>query len=1364
MIKIKKIVAIITTFTFLFTAAGPAASATIEELQAQIADLLALISSLSSQLAALQGGTGTTISGCTISSFTRSLKTGMSGDDVKCLQIVLNTDSATQVASSGVGSPGNETSYFGSLTTAAVIKFQEKYASEVLATYGLTSGTGYVGTTTKAKLNSLLGAGAGAGTGEVGTAAAVSLASDTPGASQIAKASQDVIFTKIRFSAGATAYTVSKIIVARGGVSADADIASIKLYDGLTQVGSTQALNTTTHRASFTGLSWEIPSYSVKYLTIKGSIASAPTVGDSVRLGIAAATDITASVTPSGTFPMMGSAKTIAGISVGTLGVDVQTTPATNTILSGATDQEMACWRFTASTTEGFNVHSVKVTHIGSATRDDVKNIALKVTGTQIGSTVASLDTANAATFDLSSSPLSILASSAKTVCAYADIAEGIWTSRTVKFEITQYTDVTAYGANSGGIVTITYGGTAGTAFVKQTGNTMTLGQGALTVAIDAAENPSDQNYVKGTTNRLISAVKFSTGSREGARIVRLRFTLVGSATDISNVTLWDGTTQIAGPASVIGSYVSFGMNTIGWDTSSLFDVEASQNKTIIVKADIPSGATALQTIKLSLASGDTWADGLSSQYDLPTGSITGSTTGSTHTVIGSGSLAVSLSSDTPPAQVIVKGAVNKVLAKFNLSAGSGEDITVSSILIRCYVGTGTGTACTNGTTTNVKLLKSNGSQYGSTVSNPTASASFGGSLIVGAAQTETLSLVADIPTGSGAASVHFSIDETGTTILTDLTSTGVSSAADIEETGAATGKLIILGAGTVGVAAAATPGDQTLIGGATQVSFVDLVFSAGTAEDVRITRIKLNSATTNKGTTTDIAHITLYDGSTQLTVQKSLTASTSVNHYVVFSSSDFIYPYLGAGITIAKGQQKRITVKADVASTASSANTIALGIAHDGNVTFVGLSSNTTPTPTITASGALTGANYIAGSTGHVDLNLVTLAENGILTVSTNADTPIAAIQSVSKAPVVVTGVAFHKSQFAATYEDIDVKSISITRSGGSDADFAYITLWDGSTQLGSAQTLTNGSSTFNFATENYWRIPAGGAKYLTIKADLNGIGGVGGYGASTGDAPKLGVDTTVSEGVASGVAPTNDGEQDKLGNFQYLRQTQPTIALASPTSGTYGAGTQELIRWTVSADQTGALGWEKIVFDVSGSVIITSAGPSYTVGCVTGNSTCTVKTDGVWMSTGTDPVVLQLIATSSMQVWDVDSNTQVVATTTATAWTVDQDTSAGTARVSFVAYPEQQVALGTTKTYKLLGTVLQGSGQTGSSLMTKIADRSDTAKTDTYAAVAGTAGVTFVWTDRSGAGGAHSAGSADWTHDFKVSGIPTATKTLSK
>ncbi len=84
--------------------------------------------------------------------FTRVLKLNSTGTDVKYLQIFLN-DNGFTVTSTGIGSKGNESTYFGPATQRALIKYQEYYAKDILTPYGLTKGTGYFGPATMRRVN-----------------------------------------------------------------------------------------------------------------------------------------------------------------------------------------------------------------------------------------------------------------------------------------------------------------------------------------------------------------------------------------------------------------------------------------------------------------------------------------------------------------------------------------------------------------------------------------------------------------------------------------------------------------------------------------------------------------------------------------------------------------------------------------------------------------------------------------------------------------------------------------------------------------------------------------------------------------------------------------------------------------------------------------------------------------------------------------------------------------------------------------------------------------------------------------------------------------------------------------------------------
>ena len=87
--------------------------------------------------------------------FTRNLWVGDRGDDVQALQQFLNQEGFI-VAPEGYGSPGNETEDFGLRTKEALIRFQEANAVRILSPFGLTEGTGFFGSSTRAFINSLL--------------------------------------------------------------------------------------------------------------------------------------------------------------------------------------------------------------------------------------------------------------------------------------------------------------------------------------------------------------------------------------------------------------------------------------------------------------------------------------------------------------------------------------------------------------------------------------------------------------------------------------------------------------------------------------------------------------------------------------------------------------------------------------------------------------------------------------------------------------------------------------------------------------------------------------------------------------------------------------------------------------------------------------------------------------------------------------------------------------------------------------------------------------------------------------------------------------------------------------------------------
>ena len=115
--------------------------AQIEELKKQIAEVQAKINAILASRGQVS-----------CQKFENNLYYGMmENSEVRCLQEFL------KIQGPEVYPEGLVTGNFLSLTQQALIRFQEKYASEILIPLGLQKGTGYVGPATRTKINQLLG-------------------------------------------------------------------------------------------------------------------------------------------------------------------------------------------------------------------------------------------------------------------------------------------------------------------------------------------------------------------------------------------------------------------------------------------------------------------------------------------------------------------------------------------------------------------------------------------------------------------------------------------------------------------------------------------------------------------------------------------------------------------------------------------------------------------------------------------------------------------------------------------------------------------------------------------------------------------------------------------------------------------------------------------------------------------------------------------------------------------------------------------------------------------------------------------------------------------------------------------------------
>lgn len=421
------------------------------------------------------------------------LQVGSKGTAVMELQKALNMSADTQVATgTSAGAPGHETSTFGPATKAALMKFQAKNSLAKV---------GSVGPATAAALNALSGVTPTPGPTQTGPVTA-SVSSDNPASSVfvVGQATADLAHFTFMGTGIVTNVTMQRI-----GVSSDSTLSNVYLFDGATRL--TDAASVTNNgMITFNNAAGLFSVTGSKNISVRSDIWASATSGQTVGVklvsfmtsGAAAAT--TAGI--SGNQHSIASA-TLAAVSAGTV------TPSGATINPGAAQ---TLWQSTLNITQrDVMLKRLALRQVGSAPAGSMTNFKLFVNGTQVGSTVASVDAMGYVTFDMSGSPVT-LASGSRILRVDADVVSGA--SRTIQLSLRQAADVdlvdSSYGVNITPTSTPWVAATALT-ISGTSGGTVIVSKDTSLASQDVTDNGNDVAIGRFTYQAFGEAIKLET-------------------------------------------------------------------------------------------------------------------------------------------------------------------------------------------------------------------------------------------------------------------------------------------------------------------------------------------------------------------------------------------------------------------------------------------------------------------------------------------------------------------------------------------------------------------------------------------------------------------------------------------------------------------------------------------------------------------------------------------------------------------------------------------------------------------------------------------------------------------------------------
>jgi len=619
---------------------------------------------------------------CAGITFNTNFTVGAKGPFVKCLQSILNQSAATRVATTGAGSPGNETTTFGPATLKAVNKYQ--------VANGLAAAP-QVGPKTRALLNAALGTvvvlpSPGQQTGSV----SAMLASSTPASGAVVAGQATADLLHVVFSGSGT---VTSVTLQRSGISDQNTLSNVYLYDGAVRLTDGNSFNTN-GQITFNGFSIAVNGsheISVKADLPSTAANNASTIAVAVTGFTANGTAVTANV--------MGNTQMIVvgNLATAYLGANsVVSTSVSPTTLNAGTSQYTVWSAPIQINTRSVTLKMGNFKMIGSAPTNALANIKLFVDGVDSGKTgsVITINGSGYVSFDFTSAPLP-LATGSHTIDVRADVVGGA--SRTMQLSLQQASDLTVTDPQVG--VNIALLGPAGASFTANLGAYLSINVGSGSVLVDPTFSTST-NVPAGATNTVIGRFAIQ-GYGEDVKVNSINVTptltpqsttcTLAASTAAQNVTCTSTTGFVAGNSitsagnGAVGTVNSITSPTVMNVTFATNPTAAAQVTSVTDKGlnnvTLYFNGSQIGSSQSPTATGSALAFNLGSQMIVPAGTtstleVRADLQGSNSIAYGGGTVSVSL-----PAETTSNAQGQSSQNTLNLPSGlvTGNTLTIQS-------------------------------------------------------------------------------------------------------------------------------------------------------------------------------------------------------------------------------------------------------------------------------------------------------------------------------------------------------------------------------------------------------------------------------------------------------------------------------------------------------------------------------------------------------------------------------------------------------------------------------------------------------------------------------------------------------------